>query len=440
MPPSRPNILLMICHDLGQHIGSYGVDTVQTPNLDRLASQGFRLKNSFCTAPQCSPSRASLMYGRYPHSTGVLGLVHGGFAWEPHETEKHVASLLAEAGYRTHMFGIQHVTSRPERLGFHHRSSSADSRKIASEAVSFIENWNPDDGPFYAHVGFFEPHRPFDHGGVQPDLTNGVFVPPYLPENQASRSEFAQIQGAIHHIDGQIGRILDALDSQGLADDTIAIFTADHGIAFPRAKCSLYDPGIEVVLLIRWPAGGISGGRVLEEMVSNVDVLPTLLETIGVRPPANLQGRSFLPLLNSENYEPRDAIFAEKTYHTYYDPMRAVRTQCHKLIWNFDYAPQIELPSDILIGATAHSMLYEWPGYKEPVELYDLEADPWENDNLADSESHAEVRDDLTRRLLDWMRDTQDPLLDGSIPSPAYLTRIQMLRKAQERPQPGEPE
>ncbi len=437
MAPSRPNILLIICHDLGHHIGCYGVDTVRTPNLDRLASEGFLFKNSFCTAPQCSPSRAGLMYGRYPHSTGVLGLTHGGFAWEPHQTDRHVASLLAEAGYQTAMFGIQHVTSHPERLGFDHRSPSADSRKIASEAVSFIENWNSQDEPFYVHVGFFEPHRPFDHGGAQPDQTNGVYVPPYLPQNQAARSELAQIQGAINFIDGQIGRILDALDSSGLSENTITIFTADHGIAFPRAKCSLYDPGIEVALLMRWPAGGISGGRVLDELVSNVDVLPTLLQATNVQPPANLHGRSFLPLLRSESYEARTSVFAEKTYHTYYDPMRAVRTQRHKLLWNFDYTPQIELPSDIIIGATAHSLLYEWTGYKKAVELYDLQADPWELDDLADSQAHAEVRDDLTRRLLDWMRSTHDPLLDGAVPSPAYLTRIQMLREAQDRTQRG---
>ena len=438
MSSSKPNILLMICHDLGQHIGCYGVETVQTPNLDRLASEGFRFKNSFCTAPQCSPSRAGLMCGRYPHATGVLGLVHGGFAWELHDSERHIASLLAETGYRTHMFGIQHVTSHPERLGFHHMSPGASARKTASDAVSFIENWNPEDGPFYAHVGFFEPHRPFDHDGAEPDSSAGVFVPPYLPQNQAARSELAQIQGAIHHVDEQIGRIIHALDSTGLSENTITIFTADHGIAFPRSKCSLYDPGIEVALLMRWPAGGVSGGRVLNQMISNIDVLPTILEAADLPVPSNLHGRSFLPLLRSESHEPRASVFAEKTYHTYYDPMRAVRTQHHKLIWNFDYVPQIEYPSDIIIGATAHSLLWEFPGYRPPVELYDLDEDPWEMNDLAKSEEHAEVRNDLARQLLQWMRDTRDPLLDGPVPSPAYLKRIRMLRDAEESTHQGE--
>ncbi len=426
----RPNILLMISHDLGQHIGCYGVETVNTPNLDRLAAQGVRFENSFCTAPQCSPSRAALMCGRYPHTTGVLGLVHSGFAWDLHKKERHVASLMAESGYRTYMFGIQHVTSYPERLGFHHMQPGGLCDKTASNVVSFIEDHDAAAEPFYAHVGFFEPHRPFDHGNVGSDESRGVYVPPFLPDNDAARSEFAAMQGAIRHVDEAIGRILGALERKGLAENTITIFTVDHGMPFPRAKCSLYDPGIEVALLMRWPAGGISGGKVYGELVSNVDVLPTILGAADVASPDNLQGKSFLPLLRSEAYQPRDAVFAEKTYHTYYDPMRAIRTERYKLIWNSEFAPQLELPSDIIIGATAHSMLHKFPGYRKPIELYDLKIDPWESNDLAGSEAHADVQAELTERLLGWMRDTGDPLLDGPVPSPAYRARIEMLRKA----------
>ncbi len=426
MSSPRPNILLIICHDLGQHIGCYGVRTVQTPNLDRLAAEGVRFENSFCTAPQCSPSRAGLMCGRYPHATGVLGLVHGGFRWELQPGERHIASLLAELGYRTHMFGTQHVTSYPERLGFHYRAPGNVARKIASDVVSFIENRNSKE-PFYAHVGFFEPHRPFDHGNVPPDDSMGVFVPSYLPNDDAARSELAEMQGAIKHVDQQVGLILEALDRKGLAENTITVFTVDHGIPFPRAKCSLYDSGIEVALLMRWPTGVAVAGRVFEELISNVDLLPTLLQAAGISLPANLQGCSFLPLLRSEGYQPRAEVFAEKTYHTYYDPTRAIRTRRHKLIWNFDFVPRIELPSDIIVGATARHMLREFAGYKQPVELYDLQADPWEMNNIAPSAEHAEVRTDLSRQLLRWMRDTGDPLLQGPVSSPAYRKSLEML-------------
>ena len=138
----------------------------------------------------------------------------------------------------------------------------------------------------------------------------------------------ASIQGAIRALDTPVGSILNAPEEGGLSHMTLTAFTADHGIAMPRAKCALYDPGIEVALIMRWPDGGIGGGRVEPDLVSNVDVLPTLLEAARVPMPEGLQGRSFLPLLRREEpQEVRDAVFAEKTSHSYYDPMRCVRTE-----------------------------------------------------------------------------------------------------------------
>lgn len=418
--PNRPHVILITCHDLGRNLGCYGAETVRSPNLDALAASGVRFEQAYCTSPGCSPSRSSLATGRYPHTNGVMGLVHAAFAWDLLPGERHAAQLFGEQGYETHLFGLQHVSPRTERLGFHHVHRRGAGREVSADVAALLRS-GPPDGPRYVEVNLFEPHRPYDYGGVEPDTELGVRVPPYLPRNEAAVSEMAAAQGAIRELDGAVGGILTALRDSGLADDTLLVFTSDHGLAMPRAKCTLYDPGIGVALLASWPAGGVGGGRVPPELVSNVDVLPTLLEAARVPLPSSLQGRSLLPLLRGEAYDARDAVWAEKTYHSYYDPMRAIRTQQFKYIRNFESAFLVEVPGDIAEGAVFRSSVGRYQGATHPdVELYDLRADPDEQTNLADDAGYAEVRRELDARLWAWMRETGDPLLDGPVPSPAY--------------------
>jgi arylsulfatase A-like enzyme len=207
------------------------------------------------------------------------------------------------------------------------------------------------------------------------------------------------------------------------------IFATDHGAAMPRAKCTLYDPGIEVALLWRWP-GTLPGGRVISEMVSNVDVTPSLLEALALPVPASVQGRSFWPLSSgsSQAYVPRAEIFAEKTFHTYYEPMRAIRTLDHKLIVNFEVSTTVDVPTDIRQSPIYPLMLSQFGGVRSPVELYDLQADPWEQHNLADQPEVSTIQADLGRRLLVWMEQTDDPLLRGPVASPYYADALNRLR------------
>src|SRR5438270_1474732 len=216
-------------------------------------------------------------------------------------------------------------------------------------------------------------------------------------------------------MDAGVGRILAGLDELGIAESTCVICATDHGAAMPRAKCTLYDPGIEVALLWRWPSAGIAGGRVISDMVSNVDVTPSLLEGTGVRLPSDLQGRTFWPVLTGRSHSPRSEVFAEKTFHTYYEPMRAIRTDRHKLIVNFEISTRVDVPSDIRESPIYPLVLSEMDGVRPPVELYDLESDAWERNNLAGQPAHASAESDLRGRLLDWMRSTGDPLIDGPI-------------------------
>ena len=188
----------------------------------------------------------------------------------------------------------------------------------------------------------------------------------------------------------------------------------------PRAKCTLYDPGLEVALILRWPGGEVRQGEA-SALVSNIDVLPTLLEAAGASLSTGLSGRSLMPVLRGETVEHRDAIFAEKTFHSYYDPMRCVRTRRHKYIRNFESAFAIEVPGDIQAGATfrANPSLYS-KDRPSVVELYDLESDPLEQRNLAGAPNLRDVERELSARLWRWMRETDDPLLQGPVASPRY--------------------
>jgi arylsulfatase A-like enzyme len=424
-----PNIVFITCHDLGRHLGCYGQETVPSESLDALAGEGVILDNSFCTAPQCSPSRAALHTGQHAHSVGVLGLAHRPFNWHLHPDQMHVARRLREAGYETTLMGVQHVTHRQKApaLGYDHVLPIEPAPHLAETAQRFFENRGRPDKPFYLEIGFFEPHRPYDWGNTAPDRSKGVDLPPYIPNAPESVADFAALQGMIRSMDEAVGVILAALEKEGLAEDTLVIFTTDHGLAMPRAKCTLYDPGISTALLVRWPARDISGGRRYTDLISHVDIVPTLLEAVGLPVPTNLHGKSFWPLLQGRPYEANQEIFAEKSYHTAYEPMRAIRTQRHKLIVNFEVGLKFDVPGDICQSPIYPLIIDRLVGERDHIELYDLENDPAETVNLASRPEVAGLEQTLLNRLRQWMAQTNDPLLQGSIVSPFYESTMELL-------------
>lgn len=441
----RPNLIIFHCHDLGQFLHCYGVKTVRTPNFDRFAEQGVRFARSFCTQPGCSPSRASLFTGRYPHNNGVMGLTHANFAWDLRPEEKHLAQFLKEAGYTTVAVGVIHETrSGAKRCGYDKHIPKAKAAEGTAAALEELKRLAAGPKPFFLYAGFIEPHRlhyPKDGGPMsglvgfpgpylQPDDALGVEVPGYLRDTPGTREELAGLQGAVRHVDEQFGRWLQTIHELGLETNTLVIATTDHGIAMPRAKCNLYEPGLQIAFLLRYPARkGWHGGIVRHEMISNIDVLPSILELIGIPIPANVQGRSFAPLLDGRPYRPRDAIFGELTYHGYYDPARSIRTDTHKLIAYFSTAPAFQDPSQ------------QWRPKSDPVtpenpatafhphlELYDLTRDPWEQVDLAKKPEYASVRNELVHRLYQHMVETDDPLLRGAVASPHHETTLKLLR------------
>lgn len=430
---TRPNIVVVICHDLGHHLGCYGRSEVRSPNIDRFAEGGVRFSRSFCTAPQCSPSRAGLWTGRFAHANGVVGLTHGGFANDLHPGERHLVEILGEAGYDTHLFGIQHEARDADRCGYRHTHPGGSCARTADGFVDYITGYDPGSAPLFAQIGFFEPHRPFPHEDVETLSPDEVTVPPYLPDIPEVREDLIDIEASIASMDLAFGRIVEALRESSIGEETLLLFTADHGIAFPHAKMTLFDPGIEVPLILSGP--GVGRGEMRDEMISNVDVFPTLLEYVGLPVPSNLHGKSFHGLLSGAGYRPNTQVFAEKTYHTYYDPMRAIRTDRYKLIANFENAPWQETSPDYDNNAKGYvevSKALDVPyrvQYHPPIELFDLDADPYEQHNLADDPEYASIRDDLITRLEHWMRETEDPLLDGPMAQGAYTRRMAELKR-----------
>jgi len=429
---SFPNILMITCHDLGQHLGCYGVDTVQSDNLDKLAERGIRFQNYFATAATCSPSRGCIHTGRYPQANGLMGLTHEPWEWKFKPGERHLADMLKEAGYETNLVGFQHVTREdPHKLGYENvLSKKRDPKETVQTVKDLLDNRKKGDRPFFAKVGFTEVHRPFNK--YDADAEKGVFIPPYMQETPEIREDLAKFQGTIRFMDQCIGEILDSLEKSEVAEDTIAIFTSDHGAPYIGAKWTLYDPGIKTPLIMYRPGSELQGGKVYTQLMSNVDFLPTLLDIIGVRIPDNVQGLSFKDIITGNREEPvRDAIFAQHTSHALRDNLsRCVRTDKYKLIRYFEPGRTILFPTDAVPQKVADHVERPRRNGKRPVvHLFDLEKDPHEFNDVAQSAEYADVVRELSDRLWSWMEEVEDPLLKGPFPTPYYMEAIGDYRR-----------
>jgi N-sulfoglucosamine sulfohydrolase len=431
----RKNLLFINCHDLGRHLSIYGINSVASPSLDKLASESVVFTNCFCTAPGCSPSRASLFTGFYPHQVGVYGLTHMELEGEFNGYNKHLARLLADHGFMTAQFGVMHE-AKPDaetvkRLGyeFFNGKFGMPSEKLASEVVSFLNDYK-DKRPFFCNVGFSEPHYPWNN---QPYREKGVDIPEWLPQSdpplirsrkmptERAEEEFALLQGAILEMDRGVGAILHALEQSGHREDTVIVFTTDHGIAMPRAKSTLYDPGIEVSLIISDPATDSTTGKAVTDLVSNIDVFPTITEMFELPLSPDVPGKSLLPCMSGRD-SGRKVIFAEKNWHGgNYDPTRCVRTAEYKFIANFGN----NLSGGFIEGnrLSAENFIR----FRQHFELYDLKTDPFEKLNLAYDPKHQAVVDAMKKQLLEYMRTTDDPLLRGPIPGYFYLNTMASL-------------
>ncbi len=423
---THPNIIKIICHDIGKHLGCYGVKSVSTKAIDALAKNGILFENSYATSPGCSPSRAAIATGMYPHNNGVLGLAHAHFGWSLDKKVNHIAKHFFKNNYSSILFGLQHVTYNEKTLGFKKIFPERPADAVVKNIKENIDS-NLFKKPFYAEINFFEPHRPFDFGGVKPFKSKGISVPKYIPNNHDTRKEFASMQGAIKKMDDSVAKIINILKRKNLYENTIILFTTDHGIPFPRAKGTLYDAGIETSLIISYPKLKIKNKK-FKELISNIDILPTLLDFAKIKIPKIIQGKSFYPLIMNKKYNQNKHIFAEKTYHDLFDPIRCIRDKNYKLIINFDSDKIIRVPGDVMMGPTYKTMLKQMINVRDRYELYHIKTDKFERKNLAQNMKYKKIRQNLLKKIAKWMKSTKDPLLNNNIKSPFLIDTLKDLK------------
>ena len=413
--------------------GCYGNQVVKTPNIDRLAREGTRYQQAFATTASCGPCRGVFYTGLHVHANGQYGHPHGDHNFRLKPKVKTVFSLLAKNNYRTGMIGKYHLFPEDTTINFQPKINGYKVKGMADLADEFLKQKS--DQPFFLVMGFHDPHptsRTQPEWGVkvrEPGMPletynpDSITVPRYLPDRPEVRQGLAGYYQQISYMDAAIGRILNSLKAAGKAENTLVIFTSDHGSSEPGAMANHYEPGVRVPFIVRNPElKKKSNGVVSDSLVSLLDVTPTILEWTHTKGPKYpLHGRSILPTVGKTTTPGWDETFLSHVFHevTMYYPMRTIRTRDYKLIWNLEWRSQYPLPIDTLSRATWNETLrLQDPVIgqrtvkkflsRDEVELYDLKNDPDEVINLACQPEYQKLRKDLSEKLLNHLKKTDD--------------------------------
>ena len=430
----RPNIIYIMTDDMGYgDLGSYGQQVIQTPNLDQLASEGVLFTQAYTAASQCVPSRAAILSGR-----NVLDIRMMRFSSPLPKDVKTIPDYLREKGYYTGICGRHYhldgsaykaqetvetfekydMVTFPDRV--HYLKEGSDD-EVLGQFTTFL-NEAPEGKPFFMWMNYSDPHRRFTAPDFEPDPQK-ITVPPSMPDIPELREDLAAHLGEINRLDENVGLVLNEIKNRGLEKNTLIIFIGDNGAALLRGKGTLYDLGLHVPLIVKWP-GRVSENSEEDFLVSGEDLLPTILDAAGIKPDKNVTGKSMLPVLNGEKYENHKYLFAQRTTHgsglptqsARFDVVRTVYNKDYRLIYNINWRVPYT-PVDFQNGAMWKQLnkMHEQGTLEEKFdnaffanprrmfELYDRKDDPYEFNNLINDPEYATTAHQLKAALHEWM-------------------------------------
>lgn len=436
-----PNIVFIVSDDhSAPFLSSYGYPQIKTPNIDRLAKEGIRYNRAYTTAPQCVLSRAAIMTGR-----NTLDIQMTRFSAPLDASVISYPELLRKGGYYTGLLGrnfhldgnrrVPETVAVLEKYGLETFKNRVDYLNASGNRDSIFQQYTefldkvPKGKPFFVQVGYSDPHRIYNAKDFEPDPAT-LTLPEHWPDTKGVRADFAAYLGEIQRLDSDVGRVLDDLDKRGLSGNTLVVFIGDNGGALLRGKGTLYDLGIHVPLIIRHP-GLIKAGQVSDALVSGIDIAPTFLSVAGVPVPKEITGNSLTKGFSDSGFAGHDYIFALRGAHgqglptnsSNFDLGRTIFNKKYKLIYNaiwqipyhpVDFAGQpfwLELKQQNAEGKLdeKYSKLL-FAERRKMFEIYDLEADPSETNNLSGQAAVKDIEHDLKARLQEWMIVNRDYL------------------------------
>ena len=418
----RPNIVFIIGDDISvDDFGCYGHPHIRTPNIDALAVSGLRFTNAYLTTSQCSPTRCSVITGRYPHNTGAPEL-HAALP----EGQVMFPAMLKEAGYYTVAAGKFHMG----------KYATNAFNKITDSKPGGEEKWvqclqeRPMDRPFFAWFASHDAHRGWvEDEDAEPHTPEDVVLAPYSIDTPAVRKDMAQYYDEIQRLDRYVGAVVKELKQQGVLENTCILFMADNGRPFARCKTRLYDSGIKTPFVMHWPKGFQHSGATCNSFVSAIDLAPTFLEMAGLTAAPSMQGVSMMPLLENLKSNIREYVFAEHNWHAQIAHERMVRHGDYVYIRNaHPQLPQIcglesQCPQKELRALAEQGKLT--PAQMDPLleprpaeELFNVIKDPHQINNLVDVPEYRETLDALRKVMDEWQQRTGDtvPSLEEATP------------------------
>lgn len=411
---SRPNFIIFVADDMAwEDCGAYGHPSIRTPNIDQLAKQGMRFDRAYLTCSSCSPSRCSIMTGRYPHSTEA-GELH--LPLPANQTM--FTKPLQQAGYWTAAVGKWHLGEAVADQVDYRKASSP--QKMGDAWVTALRE-RPDDKPFFLLAAHSDPHRGYKKGAVDPPhQRKDVVVPPFFPDAPEVRDDLALYYDEVSRFDEHIGLVLGELSKQSIADNTFVLVISDNGRPFPHCKTRVTVPGVRTPFVIRFPKL-VKAGQTTSRVVSTVDIAPTILELAEILPIDSLQGNSFVESLTDPQAGTRNFAFAEHNWHDYRAFERAVHDEqfCYVRNWLPDVpgtppADAVRSPTYLLMQKLQDENKLEspWKGCFETPRaaefLFDVVADPDCLENLADEPQHQATLAKMRTALQAWQEETGD--------------------------------